>query len=257
MFTPSRCVATDPIVRILGAISLWAVEIIMQLRIHALYNRSRKASEAMLDFEFLFTILLVIMVQGAMRRSAMIASAIRLPLPGCPAINGGIQWSLWVPAMLFEIVLFGFALYKSARSLTVRMPLQDRPSLTTILLEDNILYFFGISTLLVLLNIMSVGTTLLPWFSFGPFHAGVGIMTTHMLMHLRKATVDAELTEFYKSSCDQNPEGIDIDEIIRYMEEDIPKFIVSKSTRSRSSSFSSSASSIEVDVERFAGSSRS
>ncbi|KAJ2936786.1 hypothetical protein H1R20_g306, partial [Candolleomyces eurysporus] len=156
--------------------------------------------------------------------------------------------------MIFEIVLFGFALYKSARSLTIRMPLQDRPSLTAILLEDNILYFFGISTLLILLNIMSVGTTLLPWFSFGPFHAGVGIMTTHMLMHLRKAAVDAELTEFYKSSCDQNPEGIDIDEIIRYMDEGIPKFIISTSTRS---SFSSSASSIEVDVEQFAGSSES
>jgi hypothetical protein len=104
------------------------------------------------------------MVQGTMRRGALIASAIRLPLPGCPAINGGIQWSLWIPgkylilaifpyhgwlttplfeAMAFEIVMFSFALYRSARSLTINTPLQDRRSLTAILLGDNILYFLG------------------------------------------------------------------------------------------------------------------
>ncbi|RXW17008.1 hypothetical protein EST38_g8847 [Candolleomyces aberdarensis] len=207
---------------------------------------------------FLLSIIafLVIMVQGAMRRSAMIAPAIRLPLPGCPAINGGIQWSLWVPAMIFEFVLFGFALYKSVRSLAIKTPLQDRPSLTAILVGDNILYFFGISTLLILLNIMSIGTNLIPWFSFGPLHAGLGIMTTHMLMHLRKATVDSELTELDKSSSgDPNPR--EIDEVIRGMDEDAPRFIVSTSTRSRSSYLSSAVSAIEVDVEQFAGSSQS
>ncbi|KAJ2936790.1 hypothetical protein H1R20_g309, partial [Candolleomyces eurysporus] len=69
--------------------------------------------------------------------------------------------------MIFEFVLFGFALYKSVRSLAIKTPLQDRPSLTAILVGDNILYFFGISTLLVLLNIMSMGTNLIPWFSYG------------------------------------------------------------------------------------------
>ncbi|RXW17006.1 hypothetical protein EST38_g8848 [Candolleomyces aberdarensis] len=158
--------------------------------------------------------------------------------------------------MIFEIVLFGFALYKSARSLTINTPLQDRPSLTAVLLGDNILYFLGISTLLILLNIMSVGTTLIPWFGFGPFHAGLGIMTTRMLMHLRKATVSAELVEFDKT-CDSNSEEIDIDEALRGIDGTVPKFIVSTSTRSSLSSFSSSVSSLEVDVEQFAGSSGS
>lgn len=41
---PSKrlCVIIDPIVRIVGAISLWAVEIVMQLRIYAMYDCSKK-----------------------------------------------------------------------------------------------------------------------------------------------------------------------------------------------------------------------
>lgn len=38
------CLAVDPILRIAGAISLWSVEIIIQLRIYVLYRCSRKAS---------------------------------------------------------------------------------------------------------------------------------------------------------------------------------------------------------------------
>lgn len=38
----SRCVAMDSIIRIVGAISLWSVEIIMQLRIYALFKSSKK-----------------------------------------------------------------------------------------------------------------------------------------------------------------------------------------------------------------------
>ena len=36
------CVIVDPLTRLAGAISLWAVEIIMQLRIYALYDCSKK-----------------------------------------------------------------------------------------------------------------------------------------------------------------------------------------------------------------------
>lgn len=42
MFTLSSCVAMAPVTRIVGAISLWSAEIIMQLRIYALYGWSKK-----------------------------------------------------------------------------------------------------------------------------------------------------------------------------------------------------------------------
>jgi hypothetical protein len=36
------CVAMDTIIRVVGAISLWSVEIIMQLRVYALYSCSKR-----------------------------------------------------------------------------------------------------------------------------------------------------------------------------------------------------------------------
>lgn len=36
------CIAMDPITRVAGAIALWSIEIIMQLRIYGLYRSSRK-----------------------------------------------------------------------------------------------------------------------------------------------------------------------------------------------------------------------
>ena len=82
-------------------------------------------------------------------------------------------------------------------------------------------------------------------------------MTTHMLMHLRKATIDAELTEFAKLSGDSNPADIDIDETIGAINGGVPKFIISTSTRSSIASCSSSMLTLDVDVEQLAESSGS
>ncbi|KAJ3514651.1 hypothetical protein NLJ89_g2249 [Agrocybe chaxingu] len=46
-----------------------------------------------------------IMIVNAMNRGRLIATAIHLPIPGCPAINGGTQWAQWIPAAAFELVL--------------------------------------------------------------------------------------------------------------------------------------------------------
>jgi hypothetical protein len=40
---------------------------------------------------------------------------------------------------------------------------------------------------------MAVGATRIPWFGFAPFHAGLGITTGRMMIHLRKfATKELE-----------------------------------------------------------------
>ncbi len=41
-----RCIAVDPSSRVAGAISLWLVEIIMQMRVYALFNRNKKVGDA-------------------------------------------------------------------------------------------------------------------------------------------------------------------------------------------------------------------
>lgn len=37
------------------------------------------------------------------------------------------------------------------------------------------------------------GKTRIPWFSYAPFHAGLGIMTGRLLLHLRKTVWIAEM----------------------------------------------------------------
>ncbi|PPQ76529.1 hypothetical protein CVT26_013364 [Gymnopilus dilepis] len=204
------CVATDATTRLAGALSLWAVEIIMQIRIYILYNRSKRV--ALINGVLFFISIagfFTIMIINAVARRTMIANAVHLPLPGCPAINGHSQWALWIPgmhfmyshfanqpihllhtAMLFEFVLFGFAIHKSVVSTAARMKLNQRTTLTGILLHENILYFLVVACLLVFNNLMALGATKIPWFGFGPFHAALGITTGRMMIHLQKFAVE-------------------------------------------------------------------
>jgi len=41
---------------------------------------------------------------------------------------------------------------------------------------------------------MVVGVTKIPWFSYSPFHAALGILTTRMLINLRKASMATEIS---------------------------------------------------------------
>ncbi|KAJ7055849.1 hypothetical protein C8F01DRAFT_1157903 [Mycena amicta] len=205
------CVAMDTIIRVVGAVSLWSVEIIMQLRVYALYNCSRRvAAINILLFLASIAAFFWILIYNHAHRAAIIASAIHLPLPGCPTVHSGIEWAQWVPATVYEGILFGFALVKTCESVVGffrdEFTLKSEPGekkwalggargygallpVHTILLRDNILYFLGVSALLVFNNLMVVSLTHIPWFSYGPFHAAVGIMTCRMLINLRKAAV--------------------------------------------------------------------
>jgi len=194
------CLATDPTIRTLGAISLWSVEIVMQIRIYVLYNRSKKVA-VFNGILFIISIglFLWVMIVNAIHRHSLIAGLVALPLIGCPVVNGGSRWALWVPATVYEFILFGFAVYKSIISSTVRVKLNHRQSLAAVLLQENIIYFFVIGCLLVVNNLMAVGSAGIPWFGFGPFHASIGIATSRLFIHLRKfssETLDGTVDSF-------------------------------------------------------------
>ncbi|TEB27121.1 hypothetical protein FA13DRAFT_1712884 [Coprinellus micaceus] len=131
-----------------------------KVRIYALYDCSKKVA-IFNAFLFVCSIagFLTLLVINAMRRASLIASAIRLPLPGCPAINGGTGWALWLPASGFEFILFAFVVYKSVRSLALKIRIGDRKSLGAILIADNIYYFLGITVILAFNNAMAAGAT--------------------------------------------------------------------------------------------------
>ncbi|KAJ7590416.1 hypothetical protein C8J56DRAFT_1025439 [Mycena floridula] len=183
---PGLCVAMDSIIRVIGAISLWSVEIIMQLRIYALYSGSKRVA----IFNGVLFIISIggffgVLARNAMVRRQVIANFVKLPLPGCPSIHSGLEWAQWVPAAAFEVVLCGFALVKSVG----RIRTEDKSfgmSLYSILIRDNLLYFLGVTCVLLFNNFMVLGFTHIPWFSYAPFHAAVGIVTARMLINLRK-----------------------------------------------------------------------
>ncbi|KAF7335758.1 UBA-e1-C domain-containing protein [Mycena venus] len=183
------CVAMDTIIRVVGAVSLWSVEIIMQLRVYALYGCSRRiAAINLILFAGSIVGFMWILIYNHSHRASVIASVIHLDLPGCPSVHSGIEWAQWVPATVYEGILFGFALFKTFETTITALRKDGTLSLHTILLRDNILYFFGIAALLVFNNLMVVNLTHIPWFSYGPFHAAVGIMTSRMVINIRKAT---------------------------------------------------------------------
>ncbi|KAJ6616748.1 hypothetical protein B0H10DRAFT_2389513 [Mycena sp. CBHHK59/15] len=183
------CVAMDTIIRVVGAVSLCSVEIIMQLRVYALYSCSKRiAAINLILFAGSIIGFMWILIFNHSRRAAVIANVIHLGLPGCPSVHSGIEWLQWVPATIFEGILFGFALFKTFESTIISLRKDSKVSIYSLLLRDNIAYFFGIAGLLIFNNLMVVNVTHIPWFSYGPFHAAVGIMTSRMLINLRKAT---------------------------------------------------------------------
>ncbi|KAH9474674.1 hypothetical protein JR316_0013138 [Psilocybe cubensis] len=188
--TRELCIAADPTTRMAGAISLWSIEIFMMMRIYVLFNRSTKVAifNAIL-FIVSIGLFLWIMIANAIQRKLVLDALDHLPARGCPAINGGTQWALWMPAMAFEFVLFGFAVLKAITSSSTFVQLNERSSLTAVLLRENIAYFAIIGCLLIFNNIMVVGKSGIPWFGFGPFHASMGIVTGRMIIHLRKFSV--------------------------------------------------------------------
>jgi len=193
--TDRTCVIIAPITRILGAISLWSVEIIMQLRVYALFNSSRRvAFFTGVLFVASMGVYLWLLIVNSMRRAELIAAATHLPLPGCPTINGGTEWALWISPTVFEFILFLFVVYKGFISVAVRIRLNERVTLMAALINENCLYFFSIALLLIFNNLMVIGATKIPWFGFAPFHGAIGIVTCRVLIHLRKFNLTTVLS---------------------------------------------------------------
>ncbi|KAF9461372.1 hypothetical protein BDZ94DRAFT_1127073, partial [Collybia nuda] len=114
---------------ITGAISLWSVELIIQLRIYALFSCSRKVPYVnFVLFPGPVAGFLGVLVYNATRHKEIIKDAMHLPLPGCPSTRVGIEWVQWVPATAFEFVLFFWSLYKTIQTAAIRICIGNRVS---------------------------------------------------------------------------------------------------------------------------------
>ncbi|KAF9048783.1 hypothetical protein BJ165DRAFT_1057008 [Panaeolus papilionaceus] len=184
--THTLCLLLNPISGMAGALSLWSVEIVMQLRVYVLFNRSKRLA-GFNGALFIASVgfFLWLLVSDTLRRSKHMSLPTTAHFLGChPTLNKGLQWELWLPATVFELVLFVQVLYKSICSTSARIRLNKRISLAMFLLHDSLMYFFVVAWLLVM-NMVIIGSNRIPWTGFGLFHAGIGIGTSRMMIEIR------------------------------------------------------------------------
>ncbi|TFK97181.1 hypothetical protein BDV98DRAFT_633154 [Pterulicium gracile] len=150
------CVAMAPVTRIVGAISLWSAEIIMQLRIYALYGWSKKVA-AINAVAFLGSIAGFFLI--------LTYNAIHLP--------------------------FFWAVYKAIES-AAQLKQDTRRSMFSLFLFDNLTYFFGPHDVrsdedsVVQLQSRQALPTVIDYLC-RPFHATIGVLMIRMLFNVRKA----------------------------------------------------------------------
>lgn len=178
------CVAMTPVTRIVGAISLWSVEIIMQLRIYALYGCSRKARPFSVNSSLLVLDLLTVHARSppsmplrfsdpslgsctssyitpftnallSRMRSSTRSLVVPSFNPSSNGFNGFLvrQLSLQIheccihtsgaPATIYEGLLFFWAVYKAVESAVQLKQKNGRRSMFSLILVDNLVYFFG------------------------------------------------------------------------------------------------------------------
>ncbi|TRM55496.1 hypothetical protein BD626DRAFT_416965, partial [Schizophyllum amplum] len=134
----------DPIDRLSGAVLLWSVEIIMQLRIYAIYERSCTVARVNVAL-FVASIagFIYVLVTNVLLRENAIQHVLLLPLPGCPAIQTKTEWAQWIPATIFEGIMFGFVLFRSFRLSFRNLRLGRGVSLYEVVIKDQIRYWVG------------------------------------------------------------------------------------------------------------------
>jgi len=170
-------------------VMLWSMQAIMQYRIYAMYRCSRKV---LLFLIVCFTAqavsmawILAVLDKG----SAVIVKQfpqIRL----CTAISPKNCYILWIPVILFEFILFGFALRKGLQHSMIkgRVVLSPRSSVSSVLMRDSILFPALTATIYII--------SLAIWHPFIQYGADIAaafvgvicrLIGSHLILNLRDA----------------------------------------------------------------------
>ncbi|KDQ58849.1 hypothetical protein JAAARDRAFT_646134 [Jaapia argillacea MUCL 33604] len=138
-------------------IPVWIVQVIMQFRVYALYNRAKWVLA--LTFTCFVTQLAMVIVFLASYRDVQLIVIKLDPWTACvPTRMSPDAVGPWISAMAFEGILFFLVLYKTViHLLRLNHPL-TRNSVTEVLLRDNIFYFFVVFSIYCL--------TVLAWYTF-------------------------------------------------------------------------------------------
>jgi len=135
-------------------ISCWSVQIILQLRIYALYDRSIKIRRILLfTFAAEVVTIIVIFILGATRGSAVADFAGNQSR--CKVVNVvGWMWAFWVTLFGYECFLCTLAISKAyeraiSSSSEETTPIFSCSGLHNILIRDSVIYYVGICMIYV------------------------------------------------------------------------------------------------------------
>ncbi|KAH8116644.1 hypothetical protein DFH11DRAFT_1223714 [Phellopilus nigrolimitatus] len=180
---------------IIGIIMCTITEMTLQLRIYAMYNKSRKIL-------LLFTTTLIITVVADVVIAAMVVKKEKPvilnfgsdpSMRACwPADSPSFFWAYWTPALANESLLFGLALYKGIQNLRVFGTESSMSRLLTLLVRDSVLYFFVVFSFFFMAQIIWIvkGQTYMEVPS-GFAMAIEAIMIQRLLLNLREDGSDS------------------------------------------------------------------
>jgi len=205
----------------IGLTTSLLAEIVLQLRIYAMYGRSKKIA-LLLITGFSLSVVATLIILIKLFLSDQVMNAL---IPGvrplfCTLNVPPFWWSFWIPTITFELLLFGLALYKGYESLCSQASIGWSGKTTLdILIQDSIFYFLVVFSVYVI--------NLILWTTGGIKFAPIvlvytvampSIMSQRLLLNIRRslkttigdtapAGVDTWVVPQWTSSADVQQEG--------------------------------------------------
>ncbi|KAL4076363.1 hypothetical protein J3A83DRAFT_2184930 [Scleroderma citrinum] len=148
-----------------GSIIWWTVQVILQMRLYALYNCSKRLL-IFLIVTFVAeigTVMWILISSNLLMRGTIVMYHITFGMYGETDLCGGLVTTayayVWVPCLVFETILCLFAIYagiKHSRGQLCRPVKSNRPRLIDVLIHGNVIYFLSPLGMFILLVMHSV-----------------------------------------------------------------------------------------------------
>lgn len=188
---------------------LWLVQIILQLRLYVLYDRSRRVS-LLVGSAFVAEILAV----SAILVTANLTSGTTIELiPGLKfCTNTGVSngfYVFWLPILSFECILCALAAWagvRRSRNSANPTSVTNKIRLLDVLIKGNVVYFITIF-LVSVVNAVMWGTLSEEWIEVpeGFPHAGTVIAGCQLILHIRDAATPVAEDTFLESLAFEYP----------------------------------------------------
>ncbi|KIJ17896.1 hypothetical protein PAXINDRAFT_98073 [Paxillus involutus ATCC 200175] len=147
-----------------ASVTVWLVQFILQMRLYALYNKSKK----LVVFTGAMYLAEIIAMSGILLKVDLEVETSNQPLPGitiCTALmTPNVLYSFWIPPLVFESILCFLSIWvgvkRSRQYLKPALVKGNRMRLVNVVIMGNVMYFFGI--------LLSYAVNAAMWQALGP-----------------------------------------------------------------------------------------